>query len=108
MLKNFEIILTQIKDEIYNMGQKVVIANETSLNAITTADTKLFVNAKSELNNLAHTSNKIDNLILYVDEYEKLKEKYSTKQIEDILNVIENRTDNHKRYKHTKFYKELF
>ena len=40
---------------------------------------------------------KIDNLILYVDEYEKLKEKYSTKQIEDILNVIENRTDNHKR-----------
>jgi len=64
MLKNFEIILTQIKDEIYNMGQKVVIANETSLKAITTADTKLFAQAKSELNNLAHTSNKIDNLIL--------------------------------------------
>jgi len=64
MLKNFEIILRQIKDEISIMGQKVVYANELSLKAITTSQPKLFSQAKSELNNLSHTSNKIDNLIL--------------------------------------------
>lgn len=64
MLKNFEAILTQIREEIYTMGQKVVNANEISLTAITKKDDTLFSKAKGELSNIAHTSNKIDNLIL--------------------------------------------
>ena len=64
MLKNFEEISKQIQDELYTMGQKVVSANEVSLEAITGATPKQFSKAKSELNNISHMSNKIDNMIL--------------------------------------------
>ncbi|OUR70569.1 PhoU family transcriptional regulator [Arcobacter sp. 31_11_sub10_T18] len=64
MLKTFEVMSAKIQDEIYAMGQKVVVANEISLEAISSGDVKLFSKAKSELNNISHMSNKIDNLIL--------------------------------------------
>ncbi len=64
MLKTFEAILEQIQDELYVMGQKVISANEIALEAITKANPKLFPKAKSELNNISHMSNKIDNMIL--------------------------------------------
>jgi len=64
MLKNFEALLTEIKDEISILGKKVIKANELSLKAITQKDIKLFPKAKSELNNVQHSSDKIDNMIL--------------------------------------------
>jgi len=64
MLKTFERMSETIKDEVYIMGQKVVVANELSLEAITSKNVKLFSKAKNELNNISHMSNKIDNLIL--------------------------------------------
>ena len=64
MLKNFEEILKQIQDELSTMGNKVVSANEIALEAITKANPKLFPKAKSELNNISHMSNKIDNMVL--------------------------------------------
>jgi len=64
MLKTFEVMSAKIQNEIYAMGQKVVVANEISLEAISSGEAKLFAKAKSELNNISHMSNKIDNLIL--------------------------------------------
>jgi len=64
MLKNFEAMIEQIQNDIYTMGNKVVLANEKSLEAIKSSDIELFKKSKSELNNLAYASDKIDNLIL--------------------------------------------
>lgn len=64
MLKNFDSMLLEIQQEIYAMGQKVIHANETSLNALMRAKPNEFVQAKSGLGAIAVTSNKVDNLIL--------------------------------------------
>jgi len=64
MLKNFEALLVEIRSEITTLGKKVITANEMSLKAITQKEIKLFPKAKSELNNVQHCSDKIDNMIL--------------------------------------------
>lgn len=64
MLNNFNTMLKKIEDEIYGVGQKIIKANELSLEAIKNGDSMLFLKAKNGINNVAHTLNRIDNAIV--------------------------------------------
>jgi phosphate transport system protein len=100
MLKNFKILLENIQNELYDMGQKVVSSNEISLEAIVSNDKELFSKAKNVLNNIGTVSNKIDNsivkgLALHQPEAKDLRKMISYLKITNELSRAASNTKNY-------------
>lgn len=82
MLKNFEEKITNIRNEIYNLGQSIIEANKICIEAVKSENDELFVKAKITLNAIDQRASNIDNMIvttlaLYQPEAKDLREMVS-------------------------------